>query len=61
MSFPSFSGFSVLRRVTMSELRERCRLFAIWICRELRVDHINGTPKWCGMWCSVFAVMPDEL
>ena len=29
VSFPSFSGFSVLRRVTMSELRERCRLLAI--------------------------------
>jgi hypothetical protein len=57
MSFPSFSGFSVLRRVTMSELRERCRLLAIWVCRELRVDQINGTPKWCG----VFAVVLDEL
>jgi len=28
-----FLGFSVLRWVTMSELRERCRLLAIWVCR----------------------------
>lgn len=51
VSFPSFSGFLGLRGVTMSELRERCRLLAIWVCRELRVGQINGTPKWCGVLC----------
>ena len=43
----------------MSELRERCRLLAICVCRELRVGQINGTPKWCGVWC-VFAVVLDK-